>query len=99
MEVDSSLPGQRVVRVLDRLATERGLPEVLVIDNGPEITGRTLDLWAYEHHVHLHFIQPGRSIQNAFVESFNGRFRDEGLNQRWVSTWATPGLRSQPGSL
>ena len=86
LEVDSSLPGQRVVRVLDRLATDRGLPEVLVIDNGPEFTGKTLDLWAYEHRVHLHFIQPGRPIQNAFVESFNGRFRDECLNQHWFTS-------------
>ena len=86
LEVDSSLPGQRVVRVLDRLAAERGLPEVLVIDNGPEFTGKTLDLWAYEHRVHLHFIQPGRPIQNAFVESFNGRFRDECLNQHWFTS-------------
>jgi putative transposase len=86
LEVDGSLPGQRVVRVLDRLTAERGLPAVLVIDNGPEFTGKTLDLWAYEHHVQLHFIEPGRPIQNAFVESFNGRFRDECLNQHWFTS-------------
>jgi putative transposase len=86
LEVDSSLPGQRVVRVLARLAAERGLPEVLVIDNGPEFTGRALDLWAYEHGVKLHFIQPGRPVQNAYVESFNGRFRDECLNMHWFTS-------------
>jgi putative transposase len=93
LEVDSSLPGQRVVGVLDRLACERGVPEVLVIDNGPEFTGRALDLWAYEHGVRLHFIQPGRPIQNAYVESFKGRFRDECLNQlRPKAAWGTDTL-------
>lgn len=86
LEVDSSLSGLRVVRVLNRLANERGLPEVLVIDNGPEFTGKALDLWAYERGVHLHFIEPGRPIQNAYVESFNGRFRDECLNQHWFTS-------------
>jgi putative transposase len=88
LEVDTSLPGLRVARALDRLARERGLPEALVIDNGPEFTGKALDQWAYEHGVQLHFIQPGRPIQNAFVESFNGRFRDECLNQHWFTSLA-----------
>ena len=88
VEVDSSLPGQRVVRVLDRLLAERGAPELIVIDNGPEFTGRALDLWAYQNGVKLHFIQPGRPIQNAYIESFNGRFRDECLNQHWFTSLA-----------
>jgi putative transposase len=80
LEFDSSLPGLRVTRVLDRLACQRGLPQTLVMDNGPEFAGKALDLWAYQNKVHLHFIRPGRPIENAFVESLNGRFRDECLN-------------------
>ena len=82
-EVDSSLPGLRVTRVLDRLAAERGLPELITVDNGPEFAGKTLDGWAYAHGVHLHFIDPGKPVQNAFIESFNGRLRDECLNEHW----------------
>jgi putative transposase len=83
IEIDHSLPGLRVTRVLDRIAARHGYPALLVCDNGPEFTGRALDQWAYHHHVHLHFIAPGKPIQNAFVESFNGRLRDECLNQHW----------------
>lgn len=81
--VDSSIPGARVVRTLDRLASERGLPQVIVTDNGPEFTGKALFLWAYANNVRLHFIEPAKPVQNAFVESFNGKFRDECLNQHW----------------
>ena len=83
IEVDTSLGGQRVVRVLERIAVGRGLPEVLVMDNGPEFTGKALDAWAYERGVKLQFIQPGKPVQNAYVESFNGKFRDECLNENW----------------
>lgn len=83
IEVDTSLPGARIVRVLDRVAAVHGYPAAIVCDNGPEFTGRALDQWAYQHGVQLHFIQPGRPVQNAFVESFNGRLRDECLNQHW----------------
>ena len=82
-EVDTSLPGMRVVRVLEQLGKRRGLPEVLVMDNGPEFAGQALDVWAYERKVRLHFIEPGKPMQNAFVESFNGKFRDECLNEHW----------------
>ena len=61
MEVDTSLPGLRVTRVLDRLAIDRGLPELITGDNGPEFAGRILDAWAYAHGVHLHFIDPGKA--------------------------------------
>ena len=81
MEVDTSLPGLRVTRVLDRLAIDRGLPELITVDNGPEFAGRILDAWAYAHGVHLHFIDPGKPVQNAYIESFNGRLRDECLNE------------------
>ena len=83
IEVDTSLPGARVVRVLEHLSIQRGLPEAILMDNGPELTSRVLDQWAYEHGVQLRFIDPGKPIQNAFIESFNGRFRDECLNQHW----------------
>ncbi len=85
-EVDTSLPGARVVRVLEELAFTRGLPEVITVDNGPEFAGRALDAWAYAHHVQLRFIDPGKPVQNAYVESFNGRLRDEWLNEHWFST-------------
>jgi putative transposase len=83
IEVDTSLGGRRVVSVLDRLAEIRGLPEVITIDNGPEFAGRALDEWAYRKGVKLNFIRPGKPIENAYIESFNGRFRDECLNTNW----------------
>ena len=83
IEVDRSLPGARVVRVLERLAETIGLPQVLVCDNGPEFVGRTLDAWAYHRGLELRFIRPGKPIENAYVESFNGKFRDECLNEHW----------------
>ena len=83
IEVDRSLPGLRVARVLERLAATIGLPQTIVVDNGPEFAGRTLDAWAYAHAVTLRFIRPGKPIENAYVESFNGKFRDECLNEHW----------------
>jgi putative transposase len=83
IEVDRSLPGLRVVRVLDRLHATLGLPETIVVDNGPEFSGRTLDAWAYARGVTLRFIRPGKPIENAYIESFNGKFRDECLSQHW----------------
>jgi putative transposase len=88
IEVDTSLPGARVVRVLEALAEQRGLPSTLRMDNGPELTSRALDQWAYEHGVELQFIEPGKPVQNALIESFNGRFRDECLNQHWFLSLA-----------
>ena len=85
-EVDTSLPGARVIRVLERLGELRGLPEVLVTDNGPEFAGQALDAWAYPRGVRLHFIDPGKPVQNAFIESFNGKMRDECLNEHWFGT-------------
>src|SRR5437763_16507058 len=83
MEVDTSITGARVVRVMERLREERGLPQILVTDNGPEFAGQALDVWAYERGVKLHFIEPGKPVQNAFIESFNGKMRDECLNALW----------------
>src|SRR3989441_6732256 len=59
-----------------------------MLDNGPELTSLVLDQWAYERGVRLHFIEPGKPVQNAFVESFNGRLRDECLNEHWFLTLA-----------
>jgi putative transposase len=86
IEVDTSLPGRRVTRVLDRLQTARGLPKVLLMDNGPEFTGQVLDQWAFQKGVRLQFIEPGKPIQNAYVESFNGKFRNECLEEHWFTT-------------
>jgi putative transposase len=83
IEVDTSLGGARVVRVLDRLRELRGLPGVVVCDNGPEFTGQVLDAWAYKVGLKIHFIRPGKPVENCYVESFNGKFRDECLNDHW----------------
>lgn len=88
IEVDVSLPGERIVRVLDRVAAERGYPQAIVCDNGPEFRGEALDQWAHRHHVQLAFIEPGKPVQNAFIESFNGTFRDECLNENWFVSLA-----------
>lgn len=88
IEVDRSLPGERVVRVLDRLAQTRGLPQAIVCDNGPEFASQTLDQWAHDRGVALQFIEPGKPVQNAFAESFNGRLRDECLNESWFVSLA-----------
>jgi putative transposase len=85
IEVDVSLPGGRVTAVLERLVARRGAPVELVLDNGPELTGRALDAWAADRGVQLRFIAPGKPSQNGFVESFNGRFRDECLDQSWFT--------------
>jgi putative transposase len=83
IEVATSIPGRRVCRVLDQLKEERGLPKTIVVDNGPEFAGFDLDQWAYREGVTLHFIEPGKPNQNAFIESFNAIFRDECLNEHW----------------
>jgi putative transposase len=97
IEVDRSLPGLRVARVLDRLHAAVGLPQTVVVDNGPEFAGRTLDAWAYAHGVTLRFIRPGKPIENAYVQSFNGKFRDECLNEHWFTSRRTRRSRSKPG--
>ena len=83
IEVDLSLPGARVAQVLDRVGGHRGLPRSIRLDNGPEFTGRALDEWAHRRGVKLEFIRPGKPVENAFIESFNGRIRQECLNQHW----------------
>jgi len=108
IEADTSMPGGRVVRVLDRIAERRKLPEVVIVDNGPEFAGKALDRWAYEHGVKIHFIRPGKPVENSFVESFNGKFRDECLNEssfvsladarREIESWRLDYNRARPHS-
>ncbi len=81
--VDVSIPGARVARFLDDLALRLGLPEEIILDNGPEGTSKAMFDWSERTGVRLRFIEPGKPVQNAFVESFNGKFRDECLNLHW----------------
>jgi putative transposase len=84
--VDFSISGQRLARFLTELKAERGLPGRIVMDNGPELTSKAMFHWSQDEQVKLDFIQPGKPTQNAFVESFNGRFRDGCLNQHWFKS-------------
>ena len=86
IEVAPSLPAQRVVRALDRVVQEGGTPQRITVDNGPEFISRAIDAWAYQHGVVMDFIQPGKPMQNGFIESFNGRFRDECLDRHWFTS-------------
>ena len=86
LEADTSLGSGRVTRALDRLIEERGLPENVRSDNGPEFTSRRMLGWAEERKINLVHIQPGRPMQNGHVESFHGRLRDECLNVSWFRT-------------
>ena len=86
LEADTSLGSGRVTRSLDRLIEERGQPENVRSDNGPEFTSRRLLAWAEERKISLIHIQPGRPMQNGHVESFHGRLRDECLNASWFRT-------------
>jgi putative transposase len=83
IEVDTSICGQRVTQVLDQIIAVRGQPEVILSDNGPEFTGKVMDAWAYGRGLRHQFIEPGKPMQNAFVESFNGKLRDECLNESY----------------
>ena len=83
IEVGQRLTGDDVVSVLDRVARQRGRPETIRVDNGPEFIGKSLDLWAYWNGVTLDFSRPGKPTDNAFIESFNGTVREECLNQHW----------------
>jgi putative transposase len=88
LEADTSLSGERVRRVLERVTEDRGRPEALRSDNGPELTSRVLEAWSLESRVRREFIEPGKPQQNGFVESFNGRLREECLNTHWFTSLA-----------
>jgi putative transposase len=80
IEVGRTLGAKEVIRCLSRLRITRGLPKFISVDNGPEFSGNELDQWAHQNNVKLHFIRPGKPVENAYIESFNGRLRDECLN-------------------
>jgi putative transposase len=80
MQADRSQTGEKVVEQLDQLITLRGAPESITSDNGSEFTGKAMDLWAHLSGVKLNFIRPGKPVENGYIESFNGRLRDECLN-------------------
>lgn len=86
IEVDTSLGGARVVRLLERLEETHGTPQRIMIDNGPEFTSKALDAWAYAHQVDLAFSRPGKPTDNGYIESFNGKLRDECLNSHWFTS-------------
>lgn len=88
LEAGAGFSGERIGRILDEAAAARGLPEMLVMDNGPEFTSAALDRWAFERGVALHYIRPGKPVENAYAESFNGKFRDECLNAQWFNSLA-----------
>lgn len=81
--VGTSLPGTRVVEVLERIAQTHGLPQMLQVDNGPEFVSKALDEWAHRHGVKLVFSRPGTPTDNPYIEAFNGRLRAECLDQHW----------------
>jgi putative transposase len=83
IEVGQRIRGEDVVRVMDQLMTTRGVPRRIHVDNGPEFISKDLDRWAYENNVTLDFSRPGKPVDNAYIESFNGSFRDECLNVNW----------------
>ncbi len=86
IEVERAISGHMLTRILDRLALSRGLPKVIRTDNGKEFCGKAMVIWAHERGVQLRLIQPGKPNQNAYVESFNGRLRDECLNEHWFTS-------------
>ena len=88
IEVGPRLRGEHVVEVLNRIVRRRGTPKHLFADNGSEFTGHLVDLWAYHHGVRIDFSRPGKPTDNAFIETFNGSFRDECLNVHWFDTIA-----------
>jgi putative transposase len=106
--VDTSLPSPAVTRLLDGILLSRQRPERITLDNGPELTSRWFDQWADQHRIELDYIDPGKPVQNAVMESFNGRFRDECLNSHWftsledarrtIETWRIDYNRERPHS-
>uniref|UniRef100_UPI003DA133ED integrase core domain-containing protein n=1 Tax=Xanthomonas oryzae TaxID=347 RepID=UPI003DA133ED len=98
IEVERAISGHGVARVLDRLAHSRGLPKMIRTDNGKEFCGKAMVAWAHANRVQLRQIQPGKPNQNAYVESFNGRLRDECLNEHWFQRCCMRAPRSNAGA-
>jgi transposase InsO family protein len=85
---EHSIGGERLTRLLDEICAQRGKPAIIRTDNGREFTGKAMLNWAYRNQVVLKLIEPGKPNQNAYVESFNGRLRDECLNEHWFTSLA-----------
>jgi putative transposase len=85
---EHTIGGDHLTRILDAICSQRGKPLVMRSDNGPEFTGRAMLTWAHRHGIALRLIEPGKPNQNAYVESFNGRLRDECLNEHWFTSLA-----------
>ncbi len=108
LEADTSFSGERVTRVLDAVIDQRGRPQAIRMDNGPELTSRRFLSWCIDRKVTANYIQPGKPVQNSYIESFNGRFRDECLNANWfhnlfdarhrIANWREDYNRARPHS-
>lgn len=85
LKVATSLPGAKMMVVLERVPDSRGEPKVMMVDNEPEFIGKSLDTWAYKQNIGLHFVEAGKPVQNAYIERFYGKFRDAFLNPHWFS--------------
>ena len=83
---EHAIGGNHLTRILDRLAWQRRLPKIIRTDSGKEFTGKAMLTWAHERGVTLRLIEPGKPNQNAYIESFNGRLRDECLNEHWFTS-------------
>lgn len=86
LQFDFSLTGFKVIQILERVCEFEGVPDFITVDNGPEFICLALDKWAYQKGIKLHFSRPGKPTDNAFIESFNGKVRDEFLNMHWFSS-------------
>lgn len=108
LKVSHSMSGRLVVQLLEQVAQTRGLPKAITVDNGSEFYSKAMDSWAYRNQVQLDFIRPGKPVENAFIESFNGKLRDECLNanlffsledaNRKLEHWRTDYNNSRPHS-
>ena len=106
--VNPSIPARNVTAFIDQIALSHGYPERIRVDNGPEFTSRTFQQWAKRRNIHIEYIRPGKPTDNAFIESFNGKFRDECLNEHWfltlghaqetIETWRLSYNNEQPHS-
>ncbi len=86
LHVARSIPSAVVTEVLEKIISERGQPEVIQVDNGSELTSNHFDVGSYLRGIQIDFIRPGKPVENAYIESFNGRLRDECLNTEWFSS-------------
>ena len=98
IEVGQHIKGEDVVGVVERIKAMRGTPNFIKVDNGPEFISKELDKWAYENKVTLDFSRPGKPTDNAYIESFNGSFRDECLISIGFCRWMMPGRRLKNGA-